>query len=165
MNTKNWHGISGIIKLVIRQTKIHILLRLGQVLPHSNLRVLCFKLMGVNIGKHVFIGLDCIFDYLFPEKIFIDDYAEIGDRACIYSHSRGSIPLLLKYPLKVEEVHIKKGVWIGAPNVTVLPGVTIGEHSIIGAGAVVVKDIPANVLAGGVPAKTIKKLINHNDEL
>ena len=50
---------------------------------------------------------------------------------------------------------IKKGVRLGI-NVTVLPGVTIGENSVIGAGAVVTKDIPPNCLAVGVPAKPIK---------
>ena len=49
------------------------------------------------------------------------------------------------------------GVWIGA-NATVLPGVTIGDHAIIAAGAVVTKDVPAMMIAGGVPAKVIKRI-------
>ena len=47
-----------------------------------------------------------------------------------------------------------KKVWIGA-NATILPGVTIGDHAIVAAGAVVTKDVPANVIVGGVPAKVI----------
>lgn len=54
-------------------------------------------------------------------------------------------------------VTIGNNVWLGA-NVTVTPGVTIGENSVIGAGSVVTKDIPANVLAYGDPAKVIRKL-------
>jgi acetyltransferase-like isoleucine patch superfamily enzyme len=50
---------------------------------------------------------------------------------------------------------IGKNVWIGA-NATVLPGVTIGDGAIIAAGAVVTKEVPANVIVGGVPAKIIK---------
>ena len=53
--------------------------------------------------------------------------------------------------------YIEKNVWIGA-NVTVLPGVTIGKGSIIAAGAVVTKDVPANMIAAGVPAKVIRKV-------
>jgi acetyltransferase-like isoleucine patch superfamily enzyme len=52
---------------------------------------------------------------------------------------------------------IGKKVWIGA-QVTILPGVTIGDNSIIAAGAVVTKDLPANSLAGGVPAKILKTI-------
>ena len=56
-----------------------------------------------------------------------------------------------------QPIHIEKNVWLGA-NVRVLPGVTIGEGSIIAAGAVVTKDVPANMIAAGVPAKVIRKI-------
>ncbi|MDO8610502.1 MAG: DapH/DapD/GlmU-related protein [bacterium] len=54
-------------------------------------------------------------------------------------------------------MHIGKNVWI-TTRCTILPGVTIGDNSIIAAGSVVTKDIPPNCLAGGNPAKIIKKL-------
>ncbi|MCW3080898.1 DapH/DapD/GlmU-related protein, partial [Segetibacter sp.] len=54
-------------------------------------------------------------------------------------------------------IHIKANAWIGA-GATVLPGVTIGENSVVAAGAVVYKDVPANTVVGGVPAKVIKTL-------
>ena len=50
-----------------------------------------------------------------------------------------------------------KRVWLGA-NVTVLQGVTIGDNAIVAAGAVVTKDVPANAIVGGVPAKMIKMI-------
>ena len=53
-------------------------------------------------------------------------------------------------------IHIGKNVWIGA-NATVLPGVTIGDNAVIAAAAVVTKDVPANVVVAGVPAKVIRK--------
>jgi galactoside O-acetyltransferase len=54
-------------------------------------------------------------------------------------------------------VHIGKNVWIGS-NVSILPGVTIGDNSVIGAGSVVRRDIPANVVAAGVPCRTVRKI-------
>jgi maltose O-acetyltransferase len=55
-------------------------------------------------------------------------------------------------PIKVED-----NVWIGA-NATILPGVTIGKNSIVGAGAVVTKDVPENTIVGGNPAKVIRNI-------
>jgi acetyltransferase-like isoleucine patch superfamily enzyme len=58
---------------------------------------------------------------------------------------------------KVEETFIKKGASIGSSS-TILCGVTVGENSIVGAGAVVTKSVPANTIVAGIPAKVIKKL-------
>ena len=60
-------------------------------------------------------------------------------------------------------VAISNNVWIGA-NVVVLPGVTIGENSVIGAGSVVTKDIPANVIAFGSPCKVYREINEHDEE-
>ena len=60
-------------------------------------------------------------------------------------------------------INIGSNVWLGA-NVTVLPGVTVGDNSIIGAGSVVTKDIPANVIAVGNPCKVVRQ-ISENDKL
>ena len=54
-------------------------------------------------------------------------------------------------------VVIRKNAWIGA-NATILPGVTVGENAIVAAGAVVSKDMPANTIVGGVPAKIIRHI-------
>ena len=51
-----------------------------------------------------------------------------------------------------DKIHIKKNAWIGA-GATILPGVTIGENAVVAAGAVVSKDVPANTVVGGIPAK------------
>lgn len=54
-------------------------------------------------------------------------------------------------------MHIKKGVWIGA-GATVLPGVTVGENAIVGAGAIVTKDVPANMVVAGTPAQILRPI-------
>lgn len=54
-------------------------------------------------------------------------------------------------------VVIGKNVWIGS-NATILPGVTIGDNSVVAAGAVVTKDVPENIVVAGVPAKFMKKI-------
>jgi acetyltransferase-like isoleucine patch superfamily enzyme len=58
---------------------------------------------------------------------------------------------------------IGKNVWIGS-NATILPGITIGDGAIVAAGAVVTKDVPANTIVGGVPAKFIKRIDTLKEE-
>ena len=56
-----------------------------------------------------------------------------------------------------EEIVIKKGAWIGA-GASILPGVTVGKYAIVGAGAIVTKDVPDYAVVVGIPAKVIKTL-------
>ncbi|KAH7723996.1 hypothetical protein AAVH_08434 [Aphelenchoides avenae] len=111
--------------------------------------------IGDNFYSNVnFVVLDCA-------KVTIGDNVFVAPNVSI--HTAG-------HPLDVERrngglefahpVKICNNCWIGA-GVNILPGVTIGEGCVIGAGSVVTKDIPANSLAVGVPAKVVKKL---NDE-
>ena len=60
-------------------------------------------------------------------------------------------------------IHIGRNCWLGA-GVIVLPGITIGDNSVIGAGSVVIRDIPANVVAVGNPCKVIRKIGEHDRE-
>ena len=62
-----------------------------------------------------------------------------------------------RYVITCKPVHIKRNVWIGV-NVTILPGVTIGENAVVGAGAVVTKDVPDNAVVVGNPARVIRYL-------
>lgn len=82
-------------------------------------------------------------------KVVIEDYVQIGSHCSIYSVST--------IDNKEGKVILKKNCRIGTHSV-VMPGVTIGENSIVGAFSFVTKDIPDNTLAFGVPAKVIKKL-------
>ena len=86
----------------------------------------------INIGNHVSIGANGI----------ITDFDWHSERI----------------NTQPQPVIIRDNVWIGV-NSTVLKGVTIGENSIIGANSLVVKDIPANVIAGGIPCKVLRQLV------
>jgi acetyltransferase-like isoleucine patch superfamily enzyme len=95
---------------------------------------------GVRIEDNVFIGHGVMFtNDLFPRA----------------TNEDGSIQTESNW--KVIETIIKKGSSIGS-NATILAGITIGENALVGAGAVVTKDVPANTVVAGVPAKIIKKL-------
>ena len=110
----------------------------------------------VILGNSVYINYDfCAVDDTF---ITIGDYTMIGPRVVIATalHPENVAKRMrgCQYNLPVT---IGKSVWIGA-SVTICPGVTIGDNSIIGAGAIVTKDIPANVVAFGNPCRVIREL-------
>lgn len=106
------------------------------------------------LGKHVFINRDCFFVDL--GGIYIENNALIGPRVMLISVGHDEDPAHRR-DLVLKSIHIKQGAWLGA-NVTVLPGVTIGENAIVGAGAVVTKDVPANAVVAGVPAKALRTI-------
>ena len=109
---------------------------------------------NIHIGKNVFINAGCKFQD--QGGIFIEDGTLIGHNAVLATINHMEDPGK-RASMIFQSIHIEKNVWLGA-NVTVLPGVTIGEGSIIAAGAVVTKDVPANMIAAGVPAKVIRKV-------
>nr|WP_199078956.1 sugar O-acetyltransferase [Pedobacter sp. ASV19] len=108
-----------------------------------------------KIGKNVFINFDCTF--LGLGGITIEDNVLIAPKVSLLSEGHPVTPEN-RGALTVGRIHIKKNVWIGA-NVTILPGVTVGENAIIAAGAVVSKDVPDNTVVGGIPAKLIKTIV------
>lgn len=115
-------------------------------------------LRGLKIGKDCFLGDEALIDLY--NKVTLEDQVTIAQKVVILTHTNVGYldhPLQKIYPKKSQPIIIKKGSVIGA-NVTILPGITIGEKSFIGAGSVVTKDIPKNSLAVGNPAKVIKKL-------
>ena len=102
---------------------------------------------NLNLGYKTDIGA---FTYINAKNnVVIEDYVQIGSHCSIYSVST--------IDDKEGEVILKKNCRIGTHSV-VMPGVTIGENSVIGAFSFVTDDIPDNVVAFGVPAKVIKKL-------
>ncbi len=104
----------------------------------------------IHIGKRVSIMYNLL--CMSAGGITIDDDVMIAANVSLISNNHD---FKERQIITCKPIHIKRNVWIGA-NATILPGVTIGENSIVAAGAVVNKDVPDNVVVGGVPAKIIK---------
>ena len=145
---------------------------------------LLLKIMGAKIGKNVVIypgvwitpgrnliiedNVDLAKDVLITTTggVFIGERTLIGYRTQILS-SNHSIPLVGEhFPISGDQhkpIMIAKDVWVGA-NSIILPGVTIGEGAVIGAGSIVTKNIPKYAIAVGNPAKVIKYRKKVNNE-
>jgi maltose O-acetyltransferase len=119
--------------------------------------------MKVSIGDFSELGTRC----MIQSNVKIGSYVIMGPDVKIYS--RNHIFSSLEMPIALQgkerkETRIGDDVWIGA-NVIVLPGVDIGDHCVIGAGAVVTKSMPAYAIIGGVPARQIgSRCISSNDK-
>ncbi|MFV0362360.1 MAG: DapH/DapD/GlmU-related protein [Suipraeoptans sp.] len=109
---------------------------------------------NITVGKRVFINSGCRFQD--QGGITIGDDCLIGHNAVLVTLNHGFAPNE-RGDLYPSPIVLGNNVWLGA-NVTVLPGVTVGNNAIIAAGAVVTKDVPANTVVGGVPAKFIKNI-------
>ena len=125
----------------------------------NRFRVWCYRKMGVKIGVGAFVGNYVVFDRIFPSRVTIGEHTSIGDSTVITAHANipSQTPLKKLYPRTMKETRIGKGIWI-MPNCVVAPGVTIGDYSVIATGAIITKDIPPMVLAGGLPARVLKDL-------
>lgn len=134
---------------------LHVIMR---HVPSSTLRVRILKIIGANINGKILIGQELfIFDAGRTDLLTIENEVGIGPRVTIIIHTDPHSPLLRKiYPPKTLPVHIKRGAWICAGAI-ILPGVTIGEYSVIAAGAVVTKDVLPYTMVAGVPAKEVRK--------
>ena len=102
---------------------------------------------NLKLGRKVDIGA---FTYINAKNgVVIEDFVQIGSHCSIYSVST--------IDSKEGTVTLKKNCRIGCHTV-IMPGVTVGENAVVGAFSFVNKDIPANVVAFGIPAKVIKKI-------
>lgn len=110
---------------------------------------------NLHIGKGVFINLGCRFQD--AGGITIGDGCLIGHNAA-FTTLNHSLDPARRADMTPAPIVLGRDVWLGA-SVTITPGVTIGDGAIVGAGSVVTKDVPANAIVAGVPAR----LIRYND--
>lgn len=118
----------------------------------------------IRIGARVVVRPGCMFfgesDTL-DEAIVIEDNVMIGSGVHIYTHNhrfdRIDVPLVEQGYYPSAAVRLKRGCWIGA-NSVLLPGVTVGENSVIGAGSVVTRSVGDGMVAVGCPAREIRKI-------
>jgi len=141
------------------QEAIHLLMRhtIG-----NSLRIALLKICGAKVGHNVFIGQEFfVFANGRTDLLTLEDNVGIAPFAIILIHTHpGNEILDALYPKQTLPVTIKKNAWIGA-RVTILGGVTIGENSVVAAGSIVTRNVPANTLVGGVPAVRIRKIVNN----
>ncbi|HZK24696.1 MAG TPA: acyltransferase [Oscillospiraceae bacterium] len=131
-----------------------IVIYLCRYLPSLRLKNVLYRLVGIKIGKDVSVGLMVMFDVFFPQLITIGDNSVIGYNATFLAHE------FLVDEWATGEVKIGANVLIGA-NSTVLAGVTVGERAMVSAHSLVNKDVAPQTMAGGVPIKKIRELMEN----
>ena len=116
----------------------------------------------VHLGKGVYANFNLTL--VDDTHIYIGDYTMIGPNVTIATAGHPILPQLRQQGLQFNmPVHIGKNCWLGA-GVIVLPGVSIGDNTVIGAGSIVTKDIPANVVAIGNPCRVMRSIGQHDRE-
>ena len=138
--------------------------QLKKMLGSVGERVWIAKTFNCDCGKNIHIGNDFTGNHnltiLDIREVNIGNHVMIGPHTLITTVSHPtSASERRQYYAWAKPVTIGDDVWIGG-NVTILPGVTIGDRAVIGAGAVVTQDIPADSLAVGAPAHVVRKLEN-----
>jgi len=141
----------------IRKIKNTFLLLLAYACPSSKIRIFLHRQRGVKIGKGCYIGMFVFFDNLYPEYIYIEDEVSINTGSMLIAHFNPMKRYKNTLEAKVSPIIIKEGVIISVKSI-ILPGVTIGENSIISAGSVVSDNIGSNLLVRGNPAKPIGRV-------
>lgn len=148
------HGYSSALWFGIVRLKDHWLNNWSMSAPWGGVRKWMQRQRGVKIGKNVHWGTHIVVDYPFPYFVVIEDGVSVSGNDYFLTHSKP-----LKYHNACAEsfvapIIVHKHAWI-AVNVTILPGVEIGEGAIISAGSVVSKDVPPFTVVQGNPAKVV----------
>ena len=115
-----------------------------------------------HFGKNVYanFNLTCVDD----THIYVGEYTMLGPNVVLSSAGHPILPELREKIYQYNmPIHIGKNCWLGA-GVIVLPGITIGDGSVIGAGSIVTKDIPAGVVAVGNPCRVLREINDRDRE-
>lgn len=111
---------------------------------------------NLTLGRHVHIGRNVLLDL--TDALIIDDEATISMGCTLLTHQDiGSRPLSTSYPRETARTVIGAGAYLGA-NVTVLAGANVGQRTVVGAGSVVIQELPSCVVAVGSPARPIRTI-------
>lgn len=118
--------------------------------------------LHANWGAHTYFGKFSYANYnltlVDDAPIYIGDYVKIGPNVTLSAGTHPIDPVSRKQQLQYNKsIRIGNNVWLGA-HTSVMPGVTIGENTVIGAGSVVTNDIPANVVAFGSPCRVYREI-------
>lgn len=112
----------------------------------------------VNLAENVHIGSNVVImpymKMMSAGQIYIEDDVQIALNVSLLTNNHDPYDRQL---LTIQDIHIGKGAWIGAGS-TILPGITIGKHAIVGASSVVTHDVPDYAVAAGNPARIIRML-------
>jgi acetyltransferase-like isoleucine patch superfamily enzyme len=121
---------------------------LARYCPSLALKRWLLRRAGANIGRHTSIGLAVVFDIFFPELISVGENTIIGYNSVVLAHE------FMVAEWRKGPVVIGNNVSIGA-NVTILPGVVIGDGATISAMSLVNRDVPPGAFVGGVPIRRL----------
>ncbi|MCF0178679.1 MAG: acyltransferase [Bacteroidales bacterium] len=140
---------------------------LSPLLPRK-IRPWVLRKIGCHVGKNVFVGDSIKVDSGHSDLITIEDGVSIAGGTRLLCHQRdftdycvGDEYLALGYILK--PIVLKKGCLVGMESF-IMPGVTVGEGAVVGAGSLVTKDVPAWTIATGRPAKVVKQIPERKQE-
>jgi acetyltransferase-like isoleucine patch superfamily enzyme len=127
-----------------------ICIQITRYSPSLQLKLWIYRhVLGMKVDEHAAFALMVMVDVFFPEKISVGRNTVIGYNTTILTHEY----LIREY--RLGEVKIGANVMIGA-NTTILPGVTIGDNAIVGAGSIVHKDVAADSFVAGNPLQVIR---------
>lgn len=141
-----WLRQSGVLFLVWKLVRKFLNVVVIPSLPLNCLRIWGYRLVGIRIGRKVFIGMRCYLDDMHPSRVIIEDNVTVSYCVVFAAHGPG---------VAGKDIVLRKGAYIGA-NATLLGGADVGQYAMVGAGAVVNKPLPPFCVAGGVPARVLR---------
>lgn len=116
----------------------------------------------VHFGKNIYANFNLTM--VDDTHIYVGDYTMFGPNVVVATAGHPILPGLREQGYQYNApVHIGKNCWLGA-GVIIVPGITIGDNVVIGAGSVVTKDLPSNVVAVGNPCKVLREVNEHDRE-
>lgn len=149
------------LKTWIKRIRKAFYYKIGMRFPYSKVRLRSMRKLGYKVGEQVYFPADLVISQNLVDdmaKLEIGNRVSIGPRVTILPMEHANTSRVRKaVNVRTGGVKIKDDVWIGA-GVIILSGVTIGECSVIGAGAVVTKDVEPYTIVAGVPARKIKDI-------